>query len=59
MLQERVDPNTITNIVERVENSIWELSANIGKTYEPTIMKILKGVEQMIDGFNSMSQPFA
>ena len=57
MLQERVDPNTITNIVERVENSIWELSANIGKTYEPTIMNILRGTEKLIDNFNSISEP--
>ena len=57
MLQERVDPNTITNIVERVENSIWELSANIGKTYEPTIMNILRGTERLIDNFNAISQP--
>ena len=57
MLQERVDPNTITNIVERIENSLWELSANMGRTYEPAMTSLLGTLNKLIEGFNSMSKP--
>lgn len=57
MLQERADPDTITNAVERLQNTLWHMSANIGEIYAPTIQNMLKTLNMLVEGFNELSKP--
>ena len=56
-LQERADPDTITNAVERLQNTLWHMSANIGEIYAPTIQELLKTLNKLVEGFNQLSKP--
>ena len=56
-LQERADPDTITNAVERLQNTLWHMSANIGEIYAPTIQELLKTLNRLVEGFNELSKP--
>ena len=57
MFTERADPNTITNAIERLQNSLWHMAANIGAIYAPAIRDILKSFNTLAEGFNNINKP--
>ena len=56
-MHERADPDTITNAVERLQNTLWHMSTNIGAIYAPAIQSILKTLNNLAEGFNQLSKP--
>ena len=57
MYTERADPDTITNAVERLQNTLWHMAANIGTIYAPAVQSILKTLNNLAESFNNLSKP--
>ena len=54
---ERADPNTITNAVERLNNTLWHMAANFGSVYAPAVETLLRKLNGLAEGFNEMNKP--
>ena len=54
---ERADPNTITNAVERLSNTLWHMAANFGSVYAPAVEALLRKLNELAEGFNEMNKP--